>query len=115
MAIAFWSVLTVAGADDILAVALDLPLAGLRWAERIALFGLPPLALVATVRICRGLQQRDRDVLERGVRTGLLDERGDGVFVELRQRPRGVDADGRPVPLAYDGVRVEHSVIEGER
>jgi ubiquinol-cytochrome c reductase cytochrome b subunit len=115
MAIAFWLVLTIAGADDILAVTLDLPLAGLRWAERIALFGLPPLALLATVRICRGLQRRDRDVLERGVRTGVLDECGDGVFVELRQPPGGLDAAGRPVPLAYEGVRVEHSVIEGER
>jgi ubiquinol-cytochrome c reductase cytochrome b subunit len=108
-------VLTVAGADDILAVTLDLPLAGLRWAERIALFGLPPLALLATVKICRGLQRRDRDVLERGVRTGVLDERGDGVFVELRRPPGGLDAAGRPVPLVYEGARVEHSVIEGER
>jgi len=119
MAITFWLVLTVAGGDDVLAVALDVPMAGLRWAERIALFVLPPLAYAVTARICRALQRRDRDALEHGVRTGLLQEAGGGTYVELRQPPGGVDAAGRPVPLAYDGTRVEHRVSavaeEGER
>jgi ubiquinol-cytochrome c reductase cytochrome b subunit len=119
MAITFWAVLTIAGGDDLLAVTLDLPLPGLRWAERIALVVLPPLAFLVTTRICRALQRRDRDTLERGLRTGLLQEAAGGTYVELRQPPGGVDPAGRPVPLAYDGTRVDHSVSaiaeEGDR
>jgi ubiquinol-cytochrome c reductase cytochrome b subunit len=119
MAITFWLVLTVTGCDDVIAFALDVPVSGLRWAERIALLVLPPVACALAVSICRGLQRRDRDVLEHGVRTGLLQQRGDGTFVELRQPPGGVDAAGRPLPLAYDGARVEHAapavVEEGDR
>ncbi|MBW0094321.1 cytochrome bc complex cytochrome b subunit [Pseudonocardia sp. KRD-184] len=106
MALTFYLVLTVAGGDDILAITFDLSINGLRWAERIALLVLPPVAYLITSRICRGLQRRDRDALARGLRTGLLEERPEGVFVELRQPPGGVDHEGRPVPVAYDGARV---------
>jgi ubiquinol-cytochrome c reductase cytochrome b subunit len=119
MAIAFWLVLTVAGGDDVLAVALDLPLPGLRWAERVALVVLPPLAYLVTARICRALQRRDRDALEHGVRTGILQDGAGGTFVELRQPPGGLDADGHPVPLTYDGARVDQGISavvdEGDR
>jgi ubiquinol-cytochrome c reductase cytochrome b subunit len=119
MAIAFWLVLTVAGGDDVLAVALDLPLPGLRWAERVALVVLPPLAYLVTARICRALQRRDRDALEHGVRTGILQDGAGGTFIELRQPPGGLDADGHPVPLTYDGARVDQGVSavvdEGDR
>jgi len=110
LALSFWGILTIAGADDIIALTFQIPVDGLRWAERIALFALPPLACLLTVRICRGLQRADRDLLDHGIRTGVLQDRPDGVFVELRQPPGGVDHEGHPVPLAYDGARVDHSV-----
>jgi ubiquinol-cytochrome c reductase cytochrome b subunit len=114
MGITFWAVLTIAGADDVVALLFDVPVDGLRWAERIGLVVLPPLAYVITVRACRGLQRKDRDSLARGVRTGLLQERGDGVFVELRQPPGGVDHEGRPVPMTYDGARVDDGIAVRE-
>jgi ubiquinol-cytochrome c reductase cytochrome b subunit len=119
MAITFYLVLMVAGADDVFSIAFNVPFEWYRWGERVAVFLLPPLAYVVTHRICRGLQRADRDVLERGVRTGLLQEQPDGVFVELRQPPGGVDHEGRPVPMAYGGARVDRSIAvpqdEGEQ
>lgn len=119
MAIMFYLVLMVAGADDVFAIAFNVPFEWYRWGERVAVFLLPPLAYIVTHRICRGLQRADRDVLERGVRTGLLQEQPDGVFVELRQPPGGVDHEGHPVPMAYGGARVDRSIAvpqeEGER
>ena len=110
MAVTFWGVLTVAGGDDVIAIAFDIPLEPLRWAERIAVIVLPGVAYVAAYRICVGLQRRDRDVLRHGVRTGLLVETADGVFAELRQPPGGVDHEGRPIPLHYDGARIDEQV-----
>ena len=115
MALTFWLVLTIAGSDDVLAIAFDVPLGPLRWTERVATLVLPGIAFVAAHRICVGLQRRDRDMLRHGVRTGLLTETADGVFAELRQPPGGVDHEGRPVPLHYDGARIdEHIATRGE-
>lgn len=114
MAITFWLVLFVAGADDVIAFTFNFPLEWVRWAERVALLVLPPIAYLLTHRICRGLQRADRDVLERGIRTGLLQELPDGVFLELRQPPGGVDHEGRPVPLDYGGARVDRGVAVPE-
>jgi ubiquinol-cytochrome c reductase cytochrome b subunit len=110
MAITFYLVLMVAGADDVFAIAFNVPFEWMRWGERVAVLVLPPIGYLLTQRICRGLQRSDRDVLEYGVRTGLLQEAPEGVFVELRQPPGGVDHEGRPIPLAYGGARVDRSV-----
>jgi len=112
MAVTFWAVLTLAGADDIVGLTLQIPLDGLRWAERIGLLVLPPLAYAVTARVCRGLRRRDRDLLEHGVRTGVLQARANGVHVELRRPAGGVDHAGHPVPLAYDGARVDEHVAD---
>jgi ubiquinol-cytochrome c reductase cytochrome b subunit len=114
MAIIFYLVLFVAGADDVFALAFQVLFEWLRWGERAAVFVLPPLAYVLTHRICLGLQRADRDVLEHGIRTGLLEERASGVFVELRQPPGGVDHEDRPIPMAYGGARVDRNVAVPE-
>jgi ubiquinol-cytochrome c reductase cytochrome b subunit len=114
MAIIFYLVLFVAGADDVFAIAFNVPFEWMRWGERAAVFVLPPLAYVLTHRICVGLQRADRDVLEHGIRTGLLQELPEGVFVELRQPPGGIDHEGRPIPMAYGGARVDRSVAVPE-
>jgi ubiquinol-cytochrome c reductase cytochrome b subunit len=110
MAITFYLVLFLAGGDDAIAIAFNVPFELLVWVGRIGVLVLPPLAYLITHRICRELQRADRDVLERGVRTGLLQELPDGSYVELRQPPGGVDHEGRPVPMPYGGARVDRSV-----
>lgn len=114
MAIIFYLVLFVAGADDVFALAFNVPFEWMRWGERVAVFVAPPIAYLVAQRICLGLQRADRDVLERGIRTGLLQELPNGVFVELRQPPGGVDHEGRPIPMAYGGARVDRSVAVPE-
>ena len=110
MGIAFYLVLFVSGASDVIAIAFDVPFEVLVWAGRIGLIVLPPIAFVVTRRVCLGLQRSDRDALERGVRTGLLEARPDGTYVELRQPPGGVDHAGRPASLRYGGARVSRTV-----
>jgi ubiquinol-cytochrome c reductase cytochrome b subunit len=115
MAITFYVVLLVAGADDVFAIAFNVPFEWMRWAERVGVLVLPPIAYVLTRRICLGLQRSDRDVLERGIRTGLLRELPGGVFVELRQPLGGVDHEGRPLPMAYGGARIDRGIaVSGE-
>lgn len=106
MGLSFWLVLTVAGADDILGTVFTIPLEGLRWTERIAVFVVPPLAYVLTKRLCLRLQRSDRDLLAAGLPTGLVEEPGDGVYRPVRQSFVGVDPEGGQHPADYDGARV---------
>jgi ubiquinol-cytochrome c reductase cytochrome b subunit len=115
MALTFWLILTLAGGDDIWAIAFNVPVNWLRWIERVGVFVLPGVAYVVAYRICVGLQRKDRDVLERGIRTGLLRERGDRVYIELRQPPGGVDHEGRPVPMSYGGARIDERIATRAR
>ncbi len=114
MALTFYLVLLGAGGDDVHAIALNIPVEWLVWGGRIGVLVLPPLAYLITHRICRGLQRADREILERGLRTGLLRERSEGVYVEVRQPPGGVDHAGRPVPMKYGGARVDRGVAVHE-
>lgn len=115
MALTFYLVLFVAGGDDLHSITLDISVEWFVWGGRVGLFVLPPLAYVVTQRVCRGLQREDRQVLERGIRTGLLRETSEGVFAEVRQPRGGVDHEGRPVPMRYGGARVGRHVMAAER
>jgi ubiquinol-cytochrome c reductase cytochrome b subunit len=108
MALVFYAILFGSGATDVIAATFDVPFEGLVWAGRIGLLVLPPLAHLVTYRVCVGLQRADRDALAHGIRTGLLYAGPDGTYVELRRPPGGVDHQGRPIPLAYGGARVDH-------
>jgi ubiquinol-cytochrome c reductase cytochrome b subunit len=115
MGITFYLVLFASGATDAVSAAFDIPFEVLVWAGRVGLIVLPPLAYQMTKRVCVGLQRADRDVLARGVRTGTLQQRPGGVFVELRRPPGGVDAQGRPIPLIYGGARVDRALTTSGR
>ncbi|MDD7920381.1 cytochrome b [Actinomycetospora callitridis] len=106
MALTFWGVLTVAGADDIAATVFQIPLEGLRWAERGALLILPPLAYVITRRVCLRLQRSDRDALAGGVATGIVEETTEGTYRSVQQPFVGVDPEGGEHPPRYDGARI---------
>ncbi|WP_405901548.1 cytochrome bc complex cytochrome b subunit [Streptomyces sp. NBC_00727] len=69
-ALTAYAVLLLAGAQDVIAYVFDVPVHGLTWAFRIALFVLPPAAFVVTDRLCLALQARDRELLEDGEETG---------------------------------------------
>ena len=85
MAIAFYLVLTAAGASDVIAARFSISTNAMTWAGRIGLVILPPLAYYVAYRLCLGLQQHDRQVLARGVETGIIRRLADGRFVEVHQ------------------------------
>ncbi len=85
MAVAFYIVLTLSGANDVIADKFQISLNAMTWAGRIGLLVLPPLAYYVTYRLCLGLQQHDREVLAHGVETGIIRRLPDGRFVEVHQ------------------------------
>lgn len=72
LALTFYPVLFVSGANDIIARAFDISLNAMTWGGRIVLLLAPPLAYAVAYRMCLGLHRHDRDVLEHGVETGLI-------------------------------------------
>ncbi|WBB79949.1 cytochrome b N-terminal domain-containing protein [Micromonospora sp. WMMD882] len=94
MAIAFFLVLTLSGANDVIADKFQISLNAMTWAGRIGLLILPPLAYYVTYRICLGLQQHDREVLAHGVETGIIRRLPDGRFVEVHQPLSAADGHG---------------------
>lgn len=94
MAVSFWLVLTLSGANDVIAEKFYISLNAMTWAGRIGLIVIPPLAYYFTYRICLGLQQHDREVLAHGVETGIIRRLPDGRFVEVHQPLGKTDEHG---------------------
>lgn len=110
MGLTFYAVLFLAGGDDVIAYWLRVPIEELVWIGRIGVFVLPALAFFLAYRICVRLQDSDRDVLARGIRTGVVVRRPDGTYLPVRQPIRGRDGEGRVVEWVYDGAPVPHDV-----
>ncbi|WP_227984988.1 cytochrome b [Nocardia spumae] len=110
MAIAFYLVLTLACVNDIIALKFDISLNATTWIFRIALLIVPPLAYFLAYRMCLALQRADRSVLAHGIETGIVRRLPHGEYVEIHQPLGPVDADGRPVPLEYQGAAVPKKV-----
>ncbi len=106
MAITYFMILLVMGANDIFAFKFDISLNATTWMGRIGMLVLPPLAYFLTYRICIGLQRSDREVLEHGVETGIIKRLPHGEFIEVHQPLGPVDDHGHPLPLAYQGAPV---------
>ncbi len=105
MAIAFVFVLFASGGNDLIATAFDISLNAMTWGGRIALLVLPPVAYLATYRICLGLQKHDREVLEHGIETGIIKRLPSGEFIEVHQPLGPVDEHGHGL-LEYAGAPV---------
>ena len=60
---------------------------------------------MVTYRICLGLQQHDREVLEHGIETGVIRRLPNGEFIEVHQPLGPVDEHGHGT-LAYGGAPV---------
>ncbi|MFI9271393.1 cytochrome bc complex cytochrome b subunit [Kitasatospora sp. NPDC052896] len=89
-AIAFYTVLLLAGGQDVLADTFQVSVNGLNWNLRIALLVLPPLSYLITKRVCLGLQERDRERLIEGDETGDVRQSVEGGYQE----------DSEPLPAA---------------
>ena len=84
--ITIYGILWLEGANDIIAVHLQIPLYLTTEIARWAIFIGPVIVFWATRRICFGLQRRDASMLTHGVETGIIQQLPNGAFVEL-ERP----------------------------
>jgi ubiquinol-cytochrome c reductase cytochrome b subunit len=100
--IAFYLVLLFSGGNDIIADKFEISLNAMTWGGRIALLIVPPLAYYVTRRICLGLQQHDRQVLDHGVETGIIKLLPSGQYVEVHQPLAPADDHGHG-ELPYAG------------
>jgi ubiquinol-cytochrome c reductase cytochrome b subunit len=104
MAITFYCLLWVGGANDIIATAFDLSINSITWFLRVALFVLPPIVFVVTKRACLGLQRRDRDKLLHGYESGRVLRLPHGEFIEVHQPLT-------PTELAVITSKTDHSTF----
>ena len=66
----------LAGADDVIAVRLDMPVEYLLWVLRIGFFVFPVICFLVTRRVCLALQRADRRKLREGETFGIRRYRG---------------------------------------
>jgi len=100
--VAFYGVLWLEGANDVLSQHLDVSLYTITEIARWSIFVVPIITYIITKRICLGLQHKDQHLLEHGVETGIIVQRPSGEFVEIT-RPLSEEARAkivRPEPLA---------------
>jgi ubiquinol-cytochrome c reductase cytochrome b subunit len=105
MALSFYVVLVISGGNDVIADKFDISLNAMTWIGRIGLVVLPPIVYFFTYRICLGLEQHDREILEHGIETGVIRRLPHGEFIEVHQPLGPVDAHGHG-QLAYGGAPV---------
>ncbi|MEZ0090863.1 cytochrome bc complex cytochrome b subunit [Streptacidiphilus sp. EB129] len=84
--IAFYAVLLLAGANDLLALTFDVSLQGLTRVLQVALFVAPLICFLVAKRVCLGLQAHDRELLLEGFETGEVHQTIDGGYGESRRR-----------------------------
>jgi ubiquinol-cytochrome c reductase cytochrome b subunit len=105
MALSFYVWLWMSGGNDVIAEKFDISLNAMTWIGRIGMIVVPPIAYAITYRICLGLQQHDREVLEHGIETGVIRRLPNGEFIEVHQPLGPVDDHGHGL-LAYGGAPV---------
>jgi ubiquinol-cytochrome c reductase cytochrome b subunit len=105
LALTFYLVLWISGGNDVIAAKFDISLNAMTWFGRIGMIVLPPIAYVVAYRICLGLQQHDREVLEHGIETGVIRRLPHGEFIEVHQPLGPVDSHGHGT-LGYGGAPV---------
>ena len=105
MGLAFYLMLWISGGNDVIASKFDISLNAMTWVGRIGVMIVPPIAYFVAYRICLGLQQHDREVLEHGIETGVIRRLPNGEFIEVHQPLGPVDAHGHG-QLAYGGAPV---------
>ena len=118
MAVTFYTLLWIGGANDLIAVRFGLSFNEITWFLRVAVIIGPPIAFAVTKRVALALQQHDRDLVLHGHETGHVFQLQNGEYVEGHrpvspeeawllaghevhrpiELPQGTDANGIPRP-----------------
>jgi ubiquinol-cytochrome c reductase cytochrome b subunit len=98
--LALYACLQLAAAIDVLALQFGLSADAMLWTARVGVLVLPPLAYLATYRLCLGLHLHDREILEHGIPTGIIKRLPHGEFAEMHQPLRAPNTGAllRPDP-----------------
>jgi ubiquinol-cytochrome c reductase cytochrome b subunit len=80
--VAFYGILWLEGANDVIADHLDISLYTTTEIARYAIFIGPVVAYMITKRICLGLQRNDLHMLQHGLETGVIHQLPSGEYVE---------------------------------
>ena len=134
--ITVYGITWLAGANDVIAVRLDVSLFSTTWFFRIAFIVLPFLVFIAVQRICLGLQRRDAEMLAHGYESGIVKRLPSGEIIEVHKPlsedtrahlgakatvPRleagTVDANGlrkRGGPMAKLRARLNHAYVDND-
>jgi ubiquinol-cytochrome c reductase cytochrome b subunit len=80
--ITFYGIMWAEGANDVVAVHLNISLYLTTEIARYAIFIGPVVAYIVTKRICLGLQRKDLHLLEHGVETGNVRQLPSGEYIE---------------------------------
>lgn len=109
-AIAFYAVLLAAGGNDVTAFVFDVSIETLTWILRVVLVVGPLIAYLVTKRVCLALQARERQLVEKGLETGRVEQNVYGAIggghrpLDSKRRYRALVRDVPP-PLAEPGRR----------
>ncbi|WP_067794358.1 cytochrome bc1 complex cytochrome b subunit [Actinomadura formosensis] len=103
-AVAFYGLLWLAGANDILADKFHISLFATTWFFRVMVFVGPFLAFIITKRICLGLQRKDADVIGHGVESGVIMMSPEGKFSERHEPARDEE---KQVILSKENARLQ--------
>jgi ubiquinol-cytochrome c reductase cytochrome b subunit len=85
VSITFYSVLLVAGGNDIFATTFHLSIQAEIWVLRVAAIILPPIVFKITKRVCLGLQHHDDGLLHHGIETGIIRRLPSGEYIEVEE------------------------------
>ncbi len=99
--IAFYGILVINGANDVIAITFNLSINQLIWFTRIGIFVVPPLVFWATHRFCIGLQRRDREKLLHGYESGEVLRLPHGEFIEIH---KPISDEEKAVILAKEAI-----------
>ena len=77
--------LSLAGANDLIATHFDLSINVITNVMRVGFFVVPVVAFWITKRICLGLQRRDRELVLHGHETGKIVRMADGEMIEVHR------------------------------
>jgi ubiquinol-cytochrome c reductase cytochrome b subunit len=83
MAIIFYGLLWLSGGNDFVATIFEIPVNWITRFMQVGLIVLPPLFFWITVRICLGLQRRDREKILHGSESGVVKMLPHGEFIEV--------------------------------
>jgi ubiquinol-cytochrome c reductase cytochrome b subunit len=101
MSLTFYLVLLLSGGNDVIAKTFDISLNAMTWAGRIGAIILPPIAYKVAKKICENLNEKDKEVAEHGIETGIIRQLPSGEYVE----------DHRPKPVPVPS----HAIVPADR